>query len=67
MNVQATTTIPGTALSTHTRLRMAQRGLSEADVNYVCEYGQTVQRAGAQHIVLRQADIPSADCPKCLA
>lgn len=48
----------------HARQRMAQRGLSLADVQYVYDYGQCLHAAGAQHWVLRLADIPTADIRK---
>ena len=47
--------------SKHARVRMAQRGISVADVEYVYQYGTCLWRAGAQHRVLRRVDIPEQD------
>ena len=55
---------PEECLSTHARLRMAQRCLSGKDVAYVCEHGHIVHRAGAIFIVLRRNDIPATDAPR---
>lgn len=45
----------------HAQQRMAQRGLTAADVYYVYDYGQCLHAAGAQHRVLRLVDIPATD------
>ena len=45
----------------HAQQRMAQRGISMGDVEYVFEHGHCVRAAGAQHRVLRQIDIPKSD------
>ena len=47
--------------SKHAQTRMAQRGISIADVEYVFHHGTCIWRAGAQHRVLRRVDIPEQD------
>lgn len=48
-------------VSTHARVRMAQRGLSEADLRYVLRFGRLHYAADAVIYFLCGADIPSAD------
>jgi hypothetical protein len=45
----------------HARMRMAQRSLTDQDVDYVCQYGERYQCAGAIHCFLGWRNIPSED------
>ena len=49
------------AYSEHAQVRMAQRGLSQEDVEYVCRYGRLIRGAGALHRFLGRKDIPLKD------
>lgn len=51
-------------VSNHARIRMAQRGLSEADLRYVLRFGRLHYAADAVIYFLCGADIPSADRSK---
>lgn len=42
-------------------MRMAQRGLSPEDLEYVCRYGRSIRVAGALHRFLGRKDIPPED------
>lgn len=42
----------------HFQKRIAQRGLSQDDVDFVLAYGVEIHRAGAVHFLLRGKDIP---------
>lgn len=42
----------------HAVMRMSQRGISIADVEYVLDYGTWIWRAGLVHVYLRRRDIP---------
>jgi hypothetical protein len=48
-------------LTKHAILRIAERGLAESDVHYVCQHGKRIIRAGAIHIFLGKKDIPKDD------
>ncbi len=45
----------------HATLRMAQRHLSDDEVQYVMLYGVQVRSVGILHCYLRRKDIPNAD------
>ena len=47
--------------SAHALLRMAQRNLSPADVEYVLRHGRRYRRAGVVHYFLGKKDIPKDD------
>ena len=47
--------------SSHSALRAAQRNLTEQEICYVVDYGETFHRSGAVIYFLRQRDIPLAD------
>ena len=47
--------------SDHATTRLAQRGLSLDDVEYVVAYGRSYHRAGARHCFLGERDIPAED------
>src|SRR4051812_31794479 len=48
-------------LTDHADLRLAQRNLSHADLDYCCRYGIELHRRGECHVVLRRCDIPKED------
>ncbi len=48
----------------HAQTRMAQRGISSADVEYVCKHGFRIYAGGLLHIHLRMKDIPYAEQAK---
>lgn len=50
----------GGTLAAHARLRLAQRNLSPAQVDYVLEHGVEVQRTGVTFYILRERDVPPA-------
>jgi hypothetical protein len=52
-------------LSTHARTRLAQRGLSEADLRYVLRYGRLHYAGSAVIYFLGKADIPTQDRRQC--
>ncbi len=45
----------------HVALRMAQRHLTEQEIEYVMQYGIRYRRAGMLHFYLRKKDIPASD------
>ncbi len=45
------------AVTDHLRLRLAQRNLSEEDMDFVLAYGRWVRRAGACHVFLGRRDL----------
>ncbi len=45
-------------------MRMAQRGLSKADIDYVMEHGRCLHNAGARAYFLGKRDIPKEDLRK---
>lgn len=47
--------------SDHALHRMAQRGISDEEIEYVCRYGQAINCAGSVHYFLRRKDIPLQD------
>lgn len=47
-------------LAAHAQLRLAQRNLSPAQVEYVLDHGVEMHRTGITFYVLRERDIPSA-------
>jgi hypothetical protein len=49
------------ARTQHALHRQAQRGLSNASIDYVLHYGTPISRAGAIFVTLRRADIPPDD------
>ena len=51
-------------LTDHATLRMAQRGIDQAAIDYVCHYGRTFDRAGSSIIFLALKDIPMPDRQK---
>ncbi|MFN8472511.1 MAG: DUF4258 domain-containing protein [Anaerolineae bacterium] len=48
-------------LTAHAVQRMAQRNLSQDDVQFVLRYGQQLHRAGALFVYLRGKDIPKPE------
>ena len=51
-----------TPISTqHSEQRQAERGIADAQLDYVMEHGTRLWRAGALHVFLRKRDIPSQD------
>ena len=42
-------------------MRMAQRQISQAEIDYVIQHGEKYYRAGAIHCYLRKRDIPLCD------
>lgn len=48
-------------LSEHAEIRMAQRSLSEDDLDYVLAYGECIHQGGAEFYYLRRCDVPSDD------
>ena len=47
--------------SAHAVQRMAQRNLTYSEIEYVCDHGQRVHRAGVVHYYLGWRDIPVGD------
>ena len=47
--------------SDHARCRMAQRGISLADIGYVVTHGFDVENGRDEAVVLRRTDIPPED------
>lgn len=47
--------------SAHALIRMAQRGISSQEIEYVCEHGRCFHRAGSVHYFLGKKDIPRDD------
>lgn len=47
--------------STHALIRMAQRGISSQEIEYVCEHGRRFHRGGSVHYFLGKKDIPRED------
>jgi hypothetical protein len=47
--------------SNHSLIRMAQRSISDADVEYVLQHGEKYHRAGAVHYFLGKRQILGAD------
>lgn len=45
----------------HSKLRAAQRGLSEEEIEYVYLYGSRFYQGGAQIYYLRRQDVPLTD------
>lgn len=45
--------------STHAMHRQARRNLSDADIEFVLDYGQQMRCAGALHVFLGKRDIPA--------
>lgn len=52
-------------LSAHARTRLAQRGLSEADLRYVLRYGRLHFAGSAVIYFLGKTDIPTQDRRQC--
>ncbi|HEX9028571.1 MAG TPA: DUF4258 domain-containing protein [Anaerolineales bacterium] len=50
--------------SDHALQRMAQRGISDEEIEYVCRYGQAFHCAGSVQYFLRRKDIPITDQTK---
>lgn len=48
----------------HSKRRSAQRGLTDAEIEYVLEHGSRFHRAGALIYYLRERDLPPDD--RCL-
>lgn len=44
----------------HGETRMAQRGISEADLAFVCEHGRVTYKTGVRFYFLGRRDIPAA-------
>lgn len=49
----------------HALTRMAQRGICLADIEYVLAYGLPIHSGGAQHVHLREKDMPEVDRHNC--
>ena len=47
--------------SDHALRRMAQRGISEQEIHYVCQYGRCYHVAGSVYFFLGRKDIPDRD------
>lgn len=47
--------------SAHAVQRMAQRNLTYSEIEYVCDHGRRVHRAGVVHYYLGWRDIPVGD------
>ncbi len=47
--------------SAHALYRMAQRGISSQEIEYVCEHGRRFHRGGSVHYFLGKKDIPRED------
>jgi hypothetical protein len=51
----------GLSYSAHALRRMAQRGISNEEIEYVCRYGRLYNCGGTFHYFLRKKDIPVED------
>ena len=47
--------------SAHALLRMAQRGISSQEIEYVCAHGRRFHCGGSVHCFLGKKDIPETD------
>lgn len=45
----------------HTHRRMAQRNISASEIEYILDYGEYLNKAGAMFFYLRECDIPEED------
>jgi hypothetical protein len=52
---------PATTLTSHAQARMRQRQFSQADLNYVREFGRLLRRTGICFYFLAARDVPLAD------